>query len=87
MMSQDWAAPWAQKPFQALVIPRLDYSNTLMAWLHKDGASRVEYTSRSQEEGLDLPQGLGRIHANECQLGKLCPTQHRPLGKSRHILQ
>lgn len=31
MTSHDWAAPWAQKPFQVLVIPRLDYSNTLTA--------------------------------------------------------
>lgn len=31
MTSHDWAAPWAQKLFQVLVIPRLDYSNTLTA--------------------------------------------------------
>ena len=86
MMSQDWAAPWAQKPFQVLVIPCLDYSNTLTAWLCKDGASWVEYTGRNQEEGLDMRSGLGRIHVNECQLGKLCSSQHRALGKSGHII-
>lgn len=63
MASQDWAVPWAQKPFQGLVIPCLDYSNTLTAWLLQDSASRVEYSGRNQEEDLDLQQGLGRIHA------------------------
>lgn len=61
MMSQDWAAPWAQKPFQVLVIPRLDYSNTFTAWLCKDGASWVEYTGRNQEEGWTCDRGLGEF--------------------------
>lgn len=88
MTSHDWAAPWAL--FQVLVIPRHSSSGLFQhphCWLSKDGASRMEYTSRNQEEGLDLRQRLGRIYVNGRQLDKLCPTRHRPLGKGGHILQ
>lgn len=80
-MSQDWAAPWAQRPFQGFVSPCLDCCNPLTAWLFRDGASQVEHTG-GKHKGLGLYSDLGEFmqsckqKRNGRKPGKLCPTQH-----------